>query len=54
MGFWSVGKRLYKSRGAGTFYKGVGVAVTRAMPVNAAIFFLYEKVKVVAFEPLAL
>jgi len=49
MNFWTVGKSLYASRGPSVFYRGVGTAVFRSLPVNAVVFYLYEKIKVAKF-----
>ena len=46
MMFWEVGRSLYRRYGMVVFYRGVGTAVVRALPVNAAIFYIYEKLKV--------
>lgn len=43
--FLGVGAALLKERGPGVFYRGLSTAVVRAMPVNAAIFYIYEKIR---------
>lgn len=45
MKFWQVGISLYKKRGISVFFNGIGTAVFRALPVNALIFYIYEKLK---------
>ena len=47
--FLGVGAELYRARGAGVFYRGLSTAVVRALPVNAAIFYIYEKLKTTGF-----
>lgn len=34
--------KILRERGIGTFYRGLGVTVLRAFPVNAATFYFYE------------
>lgn len=36
---------LYRAHGARVFYRGLGTAILRAIPTNAAIFYVYEKLK---------
>lgn len=36
---------LYRTHGVRVFYRGLGTAVVRAIPTNAAIFYVYEKLK---------
>jgi solute carrier family 25 carnitine/acylcarnitine transporter 20/29 len=35
-------RNIYKTSGIGGFYTGVGVALFRAFPANAALFLGYE------------
>lgn len=37
--------KLYKNHGLRIFYSGCGVAVARAFPVNAIVFYCYETFK---------
>ena len=36
---------LYKSQGIKVFYRGITTALIRAIPTNAVIFYIYEKLK---------
>ena len=40
-----VAKDLYRKHGLAIFYRGIGLVVLRAFPVNAATFFFYEYFK---------
>lgn len=36
---------LYKKQGIKVFYRGITTALVRAVPTNAVIFYIYEKLK---------
>ena len=40
-----VALNLYKAHGFKVFYRGLGTAVARAIPANAVLFYVYEKLK---------
>lgn len=41
-GFLDAGRQLVRERGFGALYKGIGPAMTRAVPANAATFLGFE------------
>mmetsp|Transcript_23639 Transcript_23639/g.39534 ORF Transcript_23639/g.39534 Transcript_23639/m.39534 type:complete len:357 (-) Transcript_23639:1503-2573(-) len=45
MMLWQAGWHLYQTRGSQVFYRGVGIAIARALPANAVIFYVYENLK---------
>jgi hypothetical protein len=44
-GLLSMGRALYVRHGVRVFFKGLGVTLLRAFPVNAAVFYFYELFK---------
>ncbi|VVT57148.1 uncharacterized protein SAPINGB_P005558 [Magnusiomyces paraingens] len=45
MGFFEMGKRIYKVGGIRALYRGCGITISRAAPSSAIIFVTYEKLK---------
>lgn len=50
LGFWQVGKQIYKIGGVKALYRGCGVTISRAAPSSAIIFVTYEKLKEIAHD----
>jgi solute carrier family 25 carnitine/acylcarnitine transporter 20/29 len=42
---WNVARHLHSKNGIKVFYRGIATTVARALPVNAIIFYVYEKLK---------
>ena len=42
LGFWAMGKKIWRTRGLKGLYAGCGVTILRSAPSSAMIFFIYE------------